>query len=144
MVMIDHVSSNWYILGVAKPKTDKTAGWILVAAGVGVGLYFLLRPKEEQTGPGQTEAAPLPPLETPSEFPSLGAVATAFDNLKTNWQMGRIDPQPAWDTSIDLILAVEDLREAGIGEPLAADELVRQIGNLQDDISDFLQLTDVA
>ena len=129
---------------MAKPKTDKTAGWVLVAAGVGVGLYFLLRPKAEKAGPGQTEAAELPPLETPSEFPSLGAVATALDHLKTNWKMGRIGPQPAWDTSIVLILAVEDLREAGIGDPLAADELVRQIGNLQEDISDFLQLTDAA
>ncbi len=95
-------------------------------------------------GPGRTEAAPLPPLETPTEFSSLGAVATAFDNLKTNWRMGRIDPQPAWDTAINLVIAIADLRDAGIGDPAAAEELVRQISNLQEDISDFLQLTGAA
>ena len=128
-----------------KKSSDKTAGWILVVASAGVGLYFLLRPKDVvKAGPGRTEAAPLPPLETPTEFSSLGAVATAFDHLKTNWRMGRIGPQPAWDTTTHLVLAISDLREAGIGDPTAADELVRQIGNLQEDISDFLQLTGAA
>lgn len=128
---------------MAKKNDDDTIYWILGGVGAALGLYLFLRPKEEE-GPGRTEAAPLPPLETPSTLPTVGAVATAFDNLKTNWRMGRIEAQAAWDTTNDLLTAVQLLQDAGVGDQASADELVRQIGLLREDIYDFTQLTSPA
>lgn len=154
---------------MAKKKKDdgaKKAGIIVLAAGVGVGLYYLLRspseaPKAAPTAgpttgppsvtlpggvtlPGQTQAGDLPPLELPLDFPTLGSVATAYDILKTNWTMGRIEPPEAWDSTVDLISAVNALRLAGVGDEPSAQIILGNLASLQDDINDYVQLTDVA
>jgi hypothetical protein len=116
--------------------------WVLGgAAGLAFALYYLFKPSEE--GPGQTEAAPLPPLEMPSEFESVGAVATAFDNLKTNWRMGRLEARETWDRTTDLIAALQVLEARGVGDATAIANLVDDIAQLRDDIADYVELTDV-
>lgn len=130
---------------LAAPKeeeSDHTLLWVLGLAGAAVGLYYLLRPEEEEPGPGQTEAMPLPPLNQPLEYENIGAVATAFDNLQTNWRMGRVEPREAWDTTTHLIEVIRDLRALGIGEEATAQELVGRIERLREDITDYVQLTE--
>lgn len=131
-------------LAATKKEPDNTALWILGLAAVAAGLYYLFKPKEEEPGPGQTEAMPLPPLNQPLEYETIGAVATTFDNLMTNWRMGRVEPRAAWDTTTQLIHVIRDLRDAGIGEEATAQALIAQIENLRKDITDYIKLTDVA
>ncbi len=131
-------------LAATEKESDSTVLWILGLAGLAVGLYYLFKPKEKKPGPGQTEAMPLPPLNQPLEYENIGAVATAFDNLMTNWRMGRVEPRAAWDTTTHLIQVIRDLRAVGVGEELTAQALIARIENLREDITDYVRLTDVA
>ncbi len=131
-------------LAATEKEADSTALWILGLAGLAFGLYYLFKPKEEELGPGKTEAMPLPPLNQPLEYENIGAVATAFDNLMTNWRMGRVEPRAAWDTTTHLIQVIRDLRDVGIGEEATAQALIARIENLREDITDYVRLTDVA
>jgi hypothetical protein len=111
--------------------------WVLAGGGIIAGLYFLLRPKD---GPGRTEAAELPPLETPSEFESLGAVASALDDVKTNWRMGRYDAPRTLSEADRLLSAVEALRARGVGEAASATALTSEIGKLVDDVTEYVSV----
>lgn len=129
---------QWYILRMPQEEADTGVGWFLVLVGGATVAYLLLRPS--QSAPA-TQAAPLPPLEPPTEFPTLGAVATALDNLKTNWRMGRLGPEATWAISTDLYDAIQALQRAGVGDEASAKALVRQIEILREDISDYIQIT---
>lgn len=129
---------------MAKKKDDrnKKAVWVLVAGAFGIGLYLFLKP-EVETGPGQTEVAPMPPTDLPAEFGNLGAVATALSNVQINWTTGTYSPQRTLDSLAILISAIETLQSEGVGEPLAAQELLDNIAKISKDVDDYLKLSDI-
>lgn len=130
---------------MAKKKDQgKAAIWVLVASAFAVGLYMVLKPGEEaEEGPGETVVAPLPPVDQPSEFANLGAVATALSNVQFNWTSAKYSPQRTLEELTKLVAAVEQLQSEGIGEPLAAQELLDNIAKIQKDVDDYLALSDV-
>lgn len=70
---------------------DNTLLWILGGTAVGIGLYFLFRPKgiAAAPGPGVTQAAEMPPSELQTTFATLDEVAQGLDNAKTRYRSGQ-------------------------------------------------------
>lgn len=113
-------------------KKSKGAGWLVLLGGAAAaGLYFLLKPAAKI--PGRTEAAPLPKIEAPLAFQTLGAVATRFDDVLTLYRTGRLAPAQAIREADALVSAVQALRARGIGEPMSAAQLLSRIGSFVED-----------
>lgn len=124
----------------AKSKSKAPAIWVLVGGGVIIGAYYLLRSKP---GPGVTQTAALPPLEGPKEFASIGAVRTAFEDVKTNWRMGRYTAQKTLDEAGRLLSAGEALIADGVGDETAWNDLVGDLDRLVQDVEDYVALQSV-
>ncbi len=125
----------------SKSKSKAPAIWVLVGGGVIIGAYYLLRPTP---GPGKTEAAPLPPLKLPSAYASFGAVRTAFEDVKTNWRMGRYEAGDTLNAVAELLDAGETLRAEGMGEVEAWSQLVAEMNRLVEDVEDYVALQSVS
>jgi hypothetical protein len=71
-----------------------------------VGLWYLIKNAAAgEQGPGQTVAAPMPPLTPPSRYGNLQAVAVRLDQVKTLYRSGQLTPQQAIAESEGLITA---------------------------------------
>ena len=107
-----------------------------------IGAYYLLRPSEAK-GPGKTETAPLPPIKPPTAYPSIGSVRTAFEDVKTNWRMGRITAQDTLDSAGMLLDAGTALMADGVGDEVAWNDLVGDLDRLVQDVEDYVALQSV-
>lgn len=124
-------------LGQMKAPGGETFLWLLFGGVAGLGLWWLLRPKAKPA-PGVTQAAPMPgPL--PTEYASLAAVATAFDDLKTLYRSGRKTPPQAAMDAENLARAVTDLQAAG-ADPAQSQELFRQLSVFHEDVLEFMEM----
>ncbi len=116
-------------------KKDDTLLWITGGVlGLGVGLYFLLKSKDEN-GPGVTQTAPIAPLEPPSSFPTLDSVSVRFAEVKELWRMGYMEARPTMDELTDLAMAA---RKFQASQPVTANELIENMRNLYADVQQWL------
>ena len=120
-------------------KKDDTLLWITGGAiGLGVGLYFLLKTKDEAadpTRPGVTQTAPVPPLEPPSSYLTLNSVAVRFAEVKELWRMGYMDARPTMDELTDLATAARNFQ---FSQPAVAEELIENMRKLYGDVRQWL------
>ncbi len=120
-------------------KKDDTLLWLTGGAiGLGVGLYFLLKSKDEApapTRPGVTQTAPVAPIEPPSSFPTLDSVALRFLEVKELWRMGMLEPEPVREELNTLQAAASALRGTNV---TAADELLADIDELRGIVDQWL------
>ncbi len=123
---------------MAKKNNDSLL-WITGGAiGLGVGLYFLLKSKDEAaaaTRPGVTQPAPVAPIEPPSSYPTLDSVAVRFSEVKELWRMGYMDARPTMDELTDLGMAARSFQAS---QPAAANELIENMRKLYGDVQQWL------
>jgi hypothetical protein len=124
-------------MGAPKVSADNTFLWIFFGGVAGLGLWLLLKPKAK---PGETQAADMPE-GLPSEFQSVGAVATALDDLKTLYRSGRLNPEQALGEISRLSGTLTSLQQQGVGDSASAQEVFRQLANLEADVREFMQMS---
>lgn len=127
-------------------KTQKATGlnpwWFLLGAGVGAGAWYLLKNTVAVPGSvvtsnvGQTIAAPMPTVASPSRYVNLQAVAVRLDELKTLYRSGRLTPQQAI-AECEALIAVANGFRSQEGE--RANEVVTSILAFEAEIQDFIQ-----
>lgn len=98
----------------------------LVGAGVGVGVWYLL--KNIATAPGATAAFP---------YANLAAVAARLDELKTLYRSGRLTPEQALEVSSIL---VGEARKFVVPEGGKVNQVVDDILSFETEIQDFIKL----
>lgn len=118
-------------------KSDNTMGWVLIGAGVGVGLYLILRPKGS-IAPGMTTTMPVPSTQPPLGYATLGAVQSRFDDLRDIYHMGKLTPEQALGQVDALQQAVYVLSDRGMGDLEGARQLMERLESFKDEILDFI------
>jgi hypothetical protein len=120
-------------------KKDNVLGWVLLGAGAGLGLWWLLRPKSTVPPAGTTQVLPVPSNQPPVAFANLGAVSSRFDDLRDIYHMGRLTPQQALAQVDALSDAVWELDRRGVGDPQGAQELLDRLESFRAEIVDFIE-----
>jgi len=118
-------------------KNDGALGWILIGAGVGVGLYLIFKPKTAAP-PGMTTTMPVPPTQAPLGYANLGAVRSRFDDLRDIYHMGKLMPDEALAQVDALKRSVADLVSRGVGDPEGARQLTADLDDFRAKIQDFI------
>jgi len=123
-------------------KDDDTLMWLLLAGGVGVGLYFLLRPREAEAAPApliRDRVADVPVLraETPTTWAGL---LERLRDVDTLWKMGRISPGDA----LLQVGEVEGMAERltsliGSPDPQAGMEIRRLMNQIRESVGGVLE-----
>jgi hypothetical protein len=96
-----------------------------------------LRPKPSPA-PGVTQAAPVAPLRPPEGYPTIGAVAARFGQVKELYRMGYLTPEQAMSEMQTMSIALLTLSRRGVGEPVATEALVDQMSSFVKDVERFM------
>lgn len=116
-----------YGIGAAKKKKGQLQPMsFLLGAGVGVGVWYLLKMFAKQPVGGALPAA--------SEYANTDAVASRLDELKTLYRSGRLTPAQALGAT-DVLIA--EARKFVIPEAEKVAEVVSSIQSFQSDIRQF-------
>lgn len=124
------------VLGQIEAATGLNPWWFVIGAGAGIGLYYLLKDGTAAKGPGQTVAAPMPPLTPPSRYGNLQAVAVRLDQIKTLYRSDKLKPQQAIAESEGLIAAANSF---SLQEGERVSEVVAAVLAFEAEVEDFIQ-----
>lgn len=121
-------------------KMDENTEGVLWGLGVYaafLGVYMLFK----REGPGVTEAGEVAPLTPPASFPTLGAVSTRFDEVRELYRMGYKTPLETLEELDQMTVAINRLRQQGVGDPASAEELLARMRSFSDDVAEFIEET---
>ena len=111
-------------------ENEKSAAWVLGGTAAVVALYQLFRSR-----PGSTETMPVPPVQPPSDFQSLNAVATRFGQVRELYRMGYISPVDAVAQLDGLIAAIDALQAGGQADSATVVQLTSSINAFIDGLN---------
>lgn len=111
---------------MAKKKSEDS--WWLAAAGVGLGalIWWLFR-KTPALPDRMTTDKPVAPVEPPENLPTVGAVASRFDEVRELYKMGYLSPERTITQVHDLETVVAELLLRRVGEQASAEALVARM-----------------
>lgn len=122
-------------LGQAEGSTGLNPWWFVAGGAAGVGLWYLLK-NAVADGPGQTVAAPMPTIASPSRYVNLQSVALRLDQVKTLYRSGQLTPIQAIAESEGLITAANSF---SLQEGERVSEVVAAILAFEAEVEDFIQ-----
>lgn len=125
-------------LGASKDEKGINPMWFVLGGAAGVGLWYLLKNAGGKTGgPGQTVAAPMPAIASPSRFADLQSVALRLDQVKTLYRSGYLSPEQAYAESEGLIAAANSFLSEE-GERVS--EVIAAILSFEVQIEDYMEM----
>lgn len=127
-------------LGDAGDSVADAVPWILLGIAGGVGLYWLLKPKEK-TVPEKTQAAPIAPLYSPSRYADLDSVDVRFRQVGELYRMGYLNPAQTLGEFATLEAAARNLENQDAEK---AGEILARIGAYRNEISQYAGSSSIA
>jgi hypothetical protein len=120
-------------LGNAGDSVADAVPWVLLGIAGGVGLYWLLKPKEK-TVPGKTQALRRPAL-SPSRYADLDSVDARFRQIGELYRMGYLNPAQTLGEFATLEAAARNLENQDAEK---AGEILARIGAYRNEISQYV------
>lgn len=112
--------------------------WFLLGGVAGIGIWQLIKGAVTGApgGPGVTEAAPLPPVASPSRYANLDSVALRLDQVKTLYRSGQMSPEQALAETEALTSAAYNF---SVQEGERVNEVVAPIMAFQDQVREYVR-----
>lgn len=117
--------------------------WALLGGGAaGWGLYMLLKPKPpmREPAPGDTRAAPLAPIASPSRFADLASVDLRFSQVRELYRMGYLTPEQTLTELDALTVAVNAFGTRSAADAMDSAALIDRIYTFKIDVADYMRL----
>jgi len=117
--------------------------WALLGGATGWGLYMILKPiltPKPEPAPGETRAAPLAPIASPSRFADLSSVNVRFSQVRELYRMGHLTPEQTLTELDALTVAANTFGTRSTADAMDSAALIDRIYTFKREVADYMRL----